>query len=428
MFLKKALDSMKIRFKLSFKNIFEAFFCALLFSLPIYFGVIAYAYGIYSPFLNAILFLISIYVFVNKNKNTFFFGFFISVLWLYWVVFSFRFSNILFLAPFALIFLGGVYGALFYCILYFKNKFIRSIGLSLVSYISFFNFEWFFPDIMLAFSIFKVDKFSFIFIAFIVSFISYKNLSKLRFLVLIGLIFVIDFKSNELNLNKLQIKLHQSDIPQSLKWKKENLELALEDNFKAINDAIKENYDIVVLPESAFPLVLNRNEILLRKLFIFSNYINIIAGGLREEGGKYYNSTFLFSKNNYEFIDKVVLAPFGEYIPLPKSIMNVVSKFINYPHFEVLDSNPKDFIIQNTKFRNAICYEGGIRKMYSLNPSFMILISNNAWFSPSIEPAFQMMLIKYYARYYKTIVFHSANGSKSMIINPNMNLKIYSNL
>lgn len=419
---------MQIRFKSSLKNIFEAFFCALLFSLPIYFGFIAYAHGIYSPFLNAILFLISIYVFVNKNKNTFIFGFFISILWLYWVVFSFRFSNILFLAPFALIFLGSVYGGLFYLLLYFKNKFLRSIGLSLVSYISFFNFEWFFPDIMLSFSIFKVDKFSFIFLAFIISFISYKNLSKLRFLALFGLIFVIDFKNSELNLDKLKIKLHQSDIPQSLKWKKENLELALEDNFKAINDAIKENYDLVVLPESAFPLVLNRNEILLRKLLFYSKDINIIVGSLREEEGKYYNSTFLFSESNYQFIDKVVLAPFGEYIPLPRFIMDVVSRFINYPHFEVLDSNPKDFIIQNTKFRNAICYEGGIRKMYSLNPSFMILISNNAWFTPSIEPAFQMMLIKYYARYYKTTVFHAANGSKSMVINPNMNLKIYSNL
>ena len=417
---------MKIRFKPSITGIFWAFFCAALFSLPIYINVFTYLYGIYSLYLNSILALVAIYVFVNKNKFTFAFGFFISILWLYWVVLSFRYSNIFFLAPFALIFVGSVYGGLFYCILYFKNKFLRSIFLALISYIPFFDFEWFFPDIIFSFSIFKVDKLSFIFIAFIISFISYKKLSKFRFIALFGLLFVIDFDSNNSFSNhlfsnpslNLKIKLYESNVPQAIKWQKANLDSILEDNFAAIQEAIEQKYDLIVLPESAFPLVLNRNIVLINKLLYLSKSINIITGGLREYKGKYYNTTYMFNLGEYEFIDKVVLAPFGEYIPLPRFIIDIASKVINYPHFEVLDSNPKDFIIQNTRFRNAICYEGGIRKMYLSNPKFMILISNNAWFSPSIEPVLQMMLIKYYARYYKTTVFHSANGSKSSVITP----------
>ncbi|MDU9800000.1 apolipoprotein N-acyltransferase, partial [Helicobacter pylori] len=49
-----------------------------------------------------------------------------------------------------------------------------------------------------------------------------------------------------------------------------------------------------------------------------------------------------------------------------------------------------------------------------------IVMSNNAWFSPSIEPTLQRTLLKYYARRYGKIILHSTNFSTSYILNPSL--------
>ncbi len=45
-----------------------------------------------------------------------------------------------------------------------------------------------------------------------------------------------------------------------------------------------------------------------------------------------------------------------------------------------------DYTIDGVKYRNAICYEGTSEKLYRDNPKNMILISNNGWVVPSVEP------------------------------------------
>ena len=79
-----------------------------------------------------------------------------------------------------------------------------------------------------------------------------------------------------------------------------------------------------------------------------------------------------------------------------------------------------DFLIKNTKFRNANCYEATKEEIYAdlNNTKYMIAISNNAWFTPSIQPTLQKLLLKYYAKKYNITIFHSVNGSSNYIINP----------
>ena len=59
-----------------------------------------------------------------------------------------------------------------------------------------------------------------------------------------------------------------------------------------------------------------------------------------------------------------------------------------------------------------------IRDGAQTEPKLIIMISNNAWFTPSIEPYFQQILLKYYARMHNSTILHSANGSNSMLIIP----------
>jgi len=68
------------------------------------------------------------------------------------------------------------------------------------------------------------------------------------------------------------------------------------------------------------------------------------------------------------------------------------------------------------KFRNAICYEATCEELYKGDIKYVIAISNNAWFLPSIEPTLQKLLMEYYARRHNVTIYHAANMSGTGII------------
>ena len=83
-----------------------------------------------------------------------------------------------------------------------------------------------------------------------------------------------------------------------------------------------------------------------------------------------------------------------------------------------LQKKATTFDINGVKFRNAICYEATTDKIFEdMDTAYMIAISNNAWFTPSIQPVLQNLLLKYYAKKYGVKVFSVTNKSRSVIIN-----------
>jgi len=116
-----------------------------------------------------------------------------------------------------------------------------------------------------------------------------------------------------------------------------------------------------------------------------------------------------------KILEKHILVPLGEYIPFPifqkeinKIFFNGASDYLTSPKFGI-------FEIKNYKFINAICYEATIENLYKLKPKYIIALTNDAWFIPSIEPILQRLLIRIYANKYKKRVFHSINGYKSYV-------------
>ena len=128
-------------------------------------------------------------------------------------------------------------------------------------------------------------------------------------------------------------------------------------------------------------------------------------------------SANIFQNGKYQVAKKMVLVPFGEYIPLPK----FAQKFINDTFFSgasdfVTAKKPTDFFIKGEKFRNAICYEATCQEIYEGDVKFAIAISNNAWFAPSIEPTIQNLLLRYYARKNGVTIYHCANYKGTAIV------------
>ena len=218
---------------------------------------------------------------------------------------------------------------------------------------------------------------------------------------------------------KLKIYMPQFDIKQNEKWENANQEKIVLGNIKAINYAINKNYDLIIFPETAFPLALEYNSKLKSLLQEQSHHIDIIAGALSiSKENRYLNSTYHFSNGEYTIANKVVLVPFGEATPLPKFLVDFINDtfFDGASDYEAV-SKPTTFDIKGIKFRNAICYEATSDEVYkNLDTSYIIASSNNAWFTPSIEPTLQKLLLKYYAYKYNLYIIHSVNGSENTII------------
>ena len=336
------------------------------------------------------------------------------MLWFWWFSYSFSFYNVAYLVPFMLLFIAFGYGSIFYLIGIVDNIYYKSIAFFALSFISPFGFNWLKPELIFINSYLDTSKIAFLIIIISIALcIRYKN-----YYFLLLLIFTINYNKSEILKPNLNIYMPQYNVDQNFKWNKKQQSNIIIDNFKNIDYAIKNNYDLIVLPETAFPLALNKYEKLTSILREKSKKISIISGALEQKNGQMYNSTYFFDNNKTQIANKMVLVPFGEAVPLPKIFRDLINNIIydGADDYEVA-LYPTTFNIKGTKFRNAICYEATTNKIYqNLDTPYVIVTSNNAWFTPSIEPTLQNMLLKYYANKYNLFIFHSANSSQNKII------------
>lgn len=434
--LAQSIRSMDIQNKKSLsKKLLIGFLLAVVFLIPVYGGGFFIHQGfekigvVFGSFFG--LLSVGIYFFVPRQCR-FWFGFFVGLGLFYWTGLSFRFSPMEFLIPFVMIFVGIVYGIIFYFSLFYRHFIWRFFTLMILSYIHPFGFDWLVVESFFSYSVFGVDKLSFF--VLIAGVLALWYLRKYyKFIGIFLLILAVDWGHIRDDSNawekyfsvnapspiegKLNLEVVRTDVPQSQKWQEENMNAIFENNLKIISDAIKNGKNVVILPETAFPFVLNKSFVLdiLKQL---GEKITIITGGVREDDdGELYNSIYIFQNGNFSYIDKVVLAPFGEKIPLPEFLAKPIRKIFFGEEIKLQSAKkPGNIHIDGEVFRGAICYEGTSAIMYEDRPKYVVVISNNAWFVPSIEPIFQRMLIKYYARLYDSVVIHSGNRSRSYIL------------
>jgi apolipoprotein N-acyltransferase len=143
----------------------------------------------------------------------------------------------------------------------------------------------------------------------------------------------------------------------------------------------------------------------------------IVLGSLKWDDGIPRNSSYILRNGSVRIIDKVVLVPFGESNPLPDWLGKIVNRiFYDGAVDYQANSDISDYKLGGQSYRNAICYEACSETLYVGKPQNMIVLSNNGWFVPSIEPTEQRLLLQYYSRKYGTTIYHSVNMSPSYMI------------
>lgn len=394
--------------------IIKGLITALLFSTPIY---LAY-FNLEIKLINTIFLLFSFYLILIINRASLFFtGFFTGIFWFYWVSFSFRYYDLTFLIPLVIFAFAFAYALLFLITSIKDNIYIRAILFFALTFIDPFGFNWFKPEILLLDTFFEANKIVLGLLIFATILLAKKRV--LIYTICIIFISFININPNSTPLSDLKISLPKYTLNQDYKWDKKNLARVIDINFEQINKAIQNKDDVVVLPETSFPLILNKQEFVLQNLLDKSHLITIVTGALFYEHNEYKNSTYIFKNGNVKLAHKVVLVPFGESIPLPSIITDFINDiFYNGAKDYTKAKKPTDYKLEGTLFRNAICYEATSEELYANlgETKNIIAISNNAWFTPSIEPTLQKLLLRLYSYKYGVNIYHEVNGSDNYII------------
>ena len=400
-----------INYKLLLVDLFKGLGIAVLFSQFIY----SEHYDLTSSVINTLAALLSFYLLLTQKARAIIAaGGFVGLLWFYWIGYSFEYYNVGWMLPLITLFFIALY-ALFFGVLGFtKNPLYRAVILFGLSYVEPMDWNWLQVELPFINSYFGIEKWQFALILLALALFIYlsqhSTYKKFQLLPLLLLLGAVAYTTPQPIEAPLKIKLYAPTLLQEQKWLKSNRKQIIHDNMQVIQNAINDNYDLVVLPESAFPLYLNREPYLVLQLKKYSHRIDIITGALYSEDGQHYNVSYHFAQGKFVIAKKMILVPFGEYIPLPKFLQTWVNEIFFDGTADFLTAEkPTDFNVKGVMFRNAICYEATCEEIYKDAPPYLIAISNNGWFSPSIEPTLQKLLMRFYAKKNNSIIYHSAN-------------------
>jgi apolipoprotein N-acyltransferase len=384
-------------------------------------------------FINTILGILTFYYLLQADKKVWFwFGFFMATLWFWWLSVSFKNYGFTWAIPIGVLFSSFTFGLLFTLFASLAeflesklkgqrqsfipiNLFVKAVVLLGFSYIHPFGFDWYKPELLFTNSYLGIEKWQFtlVLLSLILS-IYKKNL--LFLLLLLGAYPYTSYFKKNTTLSQ-NIELTNFNINVIDKWKPELQQKHIGMVFSKIDDAINKKKSLIILPESIFALFLNKQPKLMQALLERSHKISIVLGALYWDDKTPRNSSYIFKNGEYSVANKVVLVPFGEANPLPSWMGKIVNNlfFDGAPDY-VAAKEPIDYQVAGKTFRNAICYEACSEALYKGEPKNMIVISNNGWVAPSIEPTQQKILLQYYSKKYGTTIYHSVNMSNSYII------------
>ena len=307
------------------------------------------------PLLNTFLALGALYgLLFSSQKIVLLSGFFIGLLWCYWIGFSFEYYGLGWATWLVSLGFGLVYTLYYGAMTFSSNPYLRGLILFGLTFVWPMDFNWMQPELIFVESYLGIHKWQFALILFALAstrwFLGWKKTLPLMLILL-----AIQPTYTPPPFPDLKIKLVSTDISQDFKWQSDRLPQTIRENFEAIDDAIAQKFDLIVLPESAFPLYMNEHPEISDALRERSRFISILTGTLHKEGELNYNVSYFYQNGTLTVAKKTILVPFGEYIPLPEFLRGWMNReiFGGGADFVTADK-ATDFEINGVRFRNAI--------------------------------------------------------------------------
>jgi apolipoprotein N-acyltransferase len=189
------------------------------------------------------------------------------------------------------------------------------------------------------------------------------------------------------------------------------------------------NFKLILLPESAIPFTIKSNQ-----EFIFDDIMSkhgnntfLIAGvdTFSKESNEYFNSMIIVN-NTGEIIDsynKIILAPFGEYVPGSSLIRPIVSSTNSFAKgkrarsFRIYNNFSEDGLV----IMPTICFESIFSPIadnrYTIDLDIIVNITNDSWLGNSIGPYQHLAIARMRAIEYGVPLIRVAKTGVSAVFN-----------
>lgn len=252
--------------------------------------------------------------------------------------------------------------------------------------------------------------------------------SELFFLfpLLIGSLIFMNMKTiNHSPQPLLKVAVLQGNIDQYKKWGPEYVQEILSAYGELSGNARTKNPDLIIWPETSAPGWIPEDRGLLQwiqKRVQKTARFNLI-GAVTSEGGRNYNSAFLFSpdgkiSNRY---DKMHLVPFGEQVPFQSILGNWIPVLNQLGGFH---SGKNVTILETPKARlgTSICYEaifpGLIRRQAHDGADILVNMTNDGWYLDTAAPEQHFSMNVFRAIENQRYLIRAANTGISGVIQP----------
>ncbi|WP_126443716.1 apolipoprotein N-acyltransferase [Sulfuricystis multivorans] len=180
----------------------------------------------------------------------------------------------------------------------------------------------------------------------------------------------------------LTVSLLQGNVPQSLKWQPENLELSIA---TYLDLAQQHPAALTVLPETAIPLFFD--EVPGKVLQRLTRHGDVLLGiAIRHRSGGYVNGAVALTPAQAQSYAKRHLVPFGEYVP-PGFAWFFALVNIPMADFSAGPTRQPPLAIAGQKIAPNICFEdlfGNELRTALPEATLLVNLSNTAWFGRSL--------------------------------------------
>jgi len=237
------------------------------------------------------------------------------------------------------------------------------------------------------------------------------------------------------NSEEMTVALVQANTPQMTKWHRPSWPFILEDYLVLTDQAVTENPDLIVWPETSFPghLWEEDDQALFDRLkrYVQRIQIPLLVGSITKEGDDYYNSALLLSAQG-EIIGqyrKVHLVPFGEFLPF-RRLMPFLAEILGtgdftpgkeWTVFPSINSGG-DLNATRGQFSVLICFEDTVawlsRRFVREGAQWLVNMTNDAWFHDSAAPFMHLQSSVFRTVENRRTLVRAANTGVSCVIDP----------
>ncbi|MFB9150698.1 apolipoprotein N-acyltransferase [Roseovarius ramblicola] len=183
------------------------------------------------------------------------------------------------------------------------------------------------------------------------------------------------------------VRLVQPNAPQHEKWDPDKVQMFY-DRQRAFSAAGAVAPDLVVWPETAVPVLLERAGPTLGAVAEAARGAPVVLGIQRTEGARIFNSLAVIGAGGTvsDVYDKHHLVPFGEYMPFGDTLARFGIQGLASNAGRGYSAGPGPRLVEIAGLGQAlplICYEGVFARdllAAPARPDFLLLITNDAWF------------------------------------------------